>query len=564
MKVKLEKIFFIITIIIISLVMVYWINQKEGFHEDEIFSYGSSNYNLDNVFQRYGEKDEINQIIFDKILVGNVVDNIKFYLTNPNQFMKEYNNLVKQEKPIWKTKQEAQEYLTIGKADVLNYFSVYYNQSRDVHPPLFYFVVHLVSSIFFGMFSKYIIFLINLIFLILSFIMLRKILKLIDKQYLSIPLVILYGLSIGTISTVIFLRMYQMLVFFILLSLYLHIKIIKNEFDIDKKTRNILIVTTILGFLTQYYYCIFAFFEFLVLVILLLRIKKYDKLKKYIKYHIVSAIIGIALFPASIYHIFFSYRGIGAGVKSGLGNIGIYLTELCYAFSINEILALGFILILMCITIIFMIKKKRKLSSTKKDIFTILIIPTILSFFVICLISPQMKDNTIIRYISIIIPLVSMITILILDKIISIFIKNEKNINFMVILILVGILSIYGLVTSEPRYLYKGYNQILDIARENKDLHYIYICDNNFTYLSALPEFLVYDETMIINNNLDNLEQLKNDEELNNQDSIILNIKKWLDCDKILKDIIDYTKFNNYEILYDSNELESIIYKLTT
>ena len=49
MKVKLEKIFFIITIIIISLVMVYWINQKEGFHEDEIFSYGSSNYNLDNV-----------------------------------------------------------------------------------------------------------------------------------------------------------------------------------------------------------------------------------------------------------------------------------------------------------------------------------------------------------------------------------------------------------------------------------------------------------------------------------------------------------------------------------
>ena len=68
---------------------------------------------------------------------------------------------------------------------------------------------------------------------------------------------------------------------------------------------------------------------------------------------------------------------------------------------------------------------------------------------------------------------------------------------------------------------------------------------------------------MIINNNLDNLEQLKDDGELNRQESIIINIKKWLDYDNILKDIIEYTEFNNYEILYDSNEQESIIYKLT-
>ena len=112
-------------------------------------------------------------------------------------------------------------------------------------------------------------------------------------------------------------------------------------------------------------------------------------------------------------------------------------------------------------------------------------------------------------------------------------------------------------------YLYKGYNQILNVAKENKDSHYIYICDNNFTYLSALPEFLVYDKTMIINNNLDNLEQLKDDEELNSQESIIINIKKWLDYDKILKDVMEYTEFNNYEILYESDEQESIIYKLT-
>ncbi len=86
MKEKIEKLIFIITIIIISLIMIYWINQKQGFHEDEIFSYGSSNYNLDNVFQRYGKKDAVNQIIFDYILQGNITNitnNIKTVLGNP-------------------------------------------------------------------------------------------------------------------------------------------------------------------------------------------------------------------------------------------------------------------------------------------------------------------------------------------------------------------------------------------------------------------------------------------------------------------------------------------------
>ena len=69
--------------------------------------------------------------------LSNITNNILNYLNNPNLFMQEYNDLVKQEKPIWKTKEEAKEYLTINDGDTFNFFSVYYNQSRDVHPPLF-------------------------------------------------------------------------------------------------------------------------------------------------------------------------------------------------------------------------------------------------------------------------------------------------------------------------------------------------------------------------------------------------------------------------------------------
>ena len=122
-----------------------------------------------------------------------------------------------------------------------NYFSVYYNQVRDVHPPLFYGLVHFVSSIAYGHFSKYIICSINIVLFILLCIEIRKILKLLNKKYLSIPAILLYGLNIGTISTVIFLRMYQMLVFFTLVSLKLHIEdVYKRQLELyplDKYSR---------------------------------------------------------------------------------------------------------------------------------------------------------------------------------------------------------------------------------------------------------------------------------------------------------------------------------------
>ena len=371
---------FIVVLAILSLNLFYWITQKEGFHEDEIFSYGSSNNKYDGVYQRYGDKDEVTQVLFDDILVGNfneVYNNIIYYLKNPSKFMEKYNKIVDEEQPIWKNNNQAKEYLTIQKDNVFNYFGVFFNQTKDIHPPLFYLVVHIFSSIFLGLFSKYIIFFINLIFFILTCIIIRKILKIYNKEYLSIPAIILYG-GIGGISIVLFLRMYQMLIFFSILSLYIHLKIINNDFEIDKKIRNELIIVTVLGFLTQYYFCIFQLFEFIILIIMLIKNKKYNTLKKYIKYTIISAIIGILIFPASIYHIFFSYRGTKADITSNfLERIILYFNELSYSFSLVPIILAILFLIILAIEI-----KQRDV----KNIF--LALPAILYFLVICKIAP--------------------------------------------------------------------------------------------------------------------------------------------------------------------------------
>ena len=398
---KINNILFYIAIIITTIVMFVFIGQKNGWHEDEIFSYGSSNYKCDNLFLNFGDKDSLNQLIDEKIVgknIGETLKNISYYLKNEDEFQDELNKKIAEEKPIWKTKEQAKEYMTVSSDEIFNYWSVYYNQARDVHPPLFYMLVHLVSSICLNNFTKYIIFSINLIFYIASCFVLKKILKLFNKEELSWITVLFYGLSMGMISIVMFQRMYMMLTFFSMVYLYLNINIFKNSFEIDKKTKRKLTITVILGFLTQYYFCIYAALVAIISAICMIKNKKWDSLKRYVWCHVKAAIIGLILFPASIYHIFFSYRGAAGGVAEGsyLSRLQEYLKLIFYGFSIPEIL--GYI----TLGIIIAMFIRRIIIAKRKDIATLICLPIFLFVLVIAKIAPFIN----IRYISIVFPII--------------------------------------------------------------------------------------------------------------------------------------------------------------
>ena len=105
-----------------------------------------------------------------------------------------------------------------------------------------------------------------------------------------------------------------------------------------------------------------------------------------------------------------------------------------------------------------------------------------------------------------------------------------------------------------PKYLYKGYNEYLKIAEQYKDLNYVYVCDNGFTHINSLPEFMIYNKSMIININHDNLDFLSNENEIQNQKQFILSIKKWMNTDEILNIILEKTGFTEYEILLDNKD----------
>lgn len=561
---KINNILFYIAIIITTIVMFVFIGQKNGWHEDEIFSYGSSNYKCDNLFLNFGDKDSLNQLIDEKIVgknIGETLKNISYYLKNEDEFQDELNKKIAEEKPIWKTKEHAKEYMTVSSDEIFNYWSVYYNQARDVHPPLFYMLVHLVSSICLNNFTKYIIFSINLIFYIASCFVLKKILRLFNKEELSWITVLLYGLSMGMISIVMFQRMYMMLTFFAMVYLYLNINIFKNSFEIDKKTKRKLTITVILGFLTQYYFCIYAALVAIISAICMIKNKKWDSLKRYVWCHVKAAIIGLILFPASIYHIFFSYRGAAGGVAEGsyLSRLQEYLKLIFYGFSIPEIL--GYI----TLGIIIAMFIRRIIIAKRKDIATLICLPIFLFVLVIAKIAPFIN----IRYISIVFPIIIIaveLGVVSSVKELMKIIKNDKipqfirkNASIIILVVIALVSSGYGLLKSKPEFLYTDYSKRIEIAEQYSNLKFVYIGQSPFNQLQDMEEFLRYDNSIIINTW--QLDRLKEIDGLDDNTEFILNIKCWVsDFDKTLKTVLENTGAKDYELLIDDGQ--SRVYKV--
>ena len=548
---------YIIVIFAISIAMTFFMTKKEGFHEDEMFSYGSSNYAYDNVYRPYGKEDETNIFVKEKIMNGNIFQNLKYYLIDHRDIKDETLADIKSEfVPTWRSSDEANDYLTIQPKDVLNYGMVYYNQSRDIHPPLLYFLVHTVSIFFMGHFSKYIIFGINLVFMVLSLWTIKNIFEKLDKKYLIIPTLILYGFSMGAISTVIFQRMYSMLNFFVLIFISANIDIIKKDFDIDKKLWNKLTWIVLLGFWTQYYFCIVAGVVAVLVLIGVIRKQGKQGAIMYILKYLKMAVIGVLFYPLSINHIFFSYRGVGkAEMARGFGEKLVeYLNMIGYSFSV-PVFAIAICLILfgMVVAVKSVIDKKidKNVLGASAIIFSV-----ICYVCVIVKVSPELQDANIIRYIMCVLPLIIISILLLIDTVI----KNKNVLKYS----LVGIslvISVYGLMFSEPAFLYKGYAKYLEIAEENKEDKFVYVGDTVFNHIQSMPEFATYSESLILNEN--QLDVLENDSKLSEENEFILSIKKYKGADEILAKVIEKTGFSNYKVLLDDDgDVGCKIYKV--
>ena len=201
------------------------------------------------------------------------------------------------------TREEIDAYLTADEADRFAFDSVYYNQSRDVHPPLYYWIFHFVSSCFPGSASKWIGLGINItVYMLTLLLFIRLIMLLFGSEDNAAASAALYGVSALGLSTVMMIRMYTLLTFFtVLLALTAAIILRKKD---RNATWLLLTMTVFAGMMTQYYFVFYAFF-LCAFVDLYLLIKR--DFRRFARFSF-SSLFGVALlfivFPAAVHQLF--------------------------------------------------------------------------------------------------------------------------------------------------------------------------------------------------------------------------------------------------------------------
>ncbi len=222
---KVKRKFIIMFLIIWAVQMAaafYFCIQKQGFHEDEYYTYYST--------------------------------------ARTNGFYVEDGQ--------WMDRETYRNEFVVLPGQQFQYGLVKLVQSWDVHPPMYYWVFHTVASLVPGVFSKWIGLSVNLLFWGINIVLLTYLAYLVSgrSERTALLAVLFYGLSAAAVSGVVFIRMYEMLTMFVLLCAVLHVRAMESITVIKREKLPVLrslvpmAAVTYLGFLTHYYYFIFLFY----------------------------------------------------------------------------------------------------------------------------------------------------------------------------------------------------------------------------------------------------------------------------------------------------------------
>lgn len=283
-------------------VLIYYGGRKSGFHEDEFYSYYSTNKTAG-------------------------------LFVNDRQ---------------WVERDDFRNDFVVLAGERFRYGIVKQMQSWDVHPPFYYYVLHTVCSLFPGVFDKWLGIAVNLLAYVPCFFLLagivyrcaagdayRSVGGNVDRDgkdvsgagggkcrwavFLSFAVCAAWGFSAAVISGVMFIRMYQWLTLFVLLCAFLHVRATERR-EFGARFLLPLIPTVFLGFMTQYYYIIFHFFMGVGMCFLFLRKRRIKELFLYGASCGAGLLLAILYYPSSLSHIFRGYRGTEA--VSEFGNAG--------------------------------------------------------------------------------------------------------------------------------------------------------------------------------------------------------------------------------------------------
>ena len=422
--------------------------------------------------------------------------------TDGHIFMNEKWINEKTEGTGWVSTECFKDYLLVNEGEEFNFGSVLYNQKKDVHPPLYYFLVHFLCSFSAGEVLMIQGGIINAIFLVAINIILWIVGKeFFESDYERLLPTFAMCLSTSVAELYTYDRMYSMLAFFCLCITCLQLKLRKNM-----NSRSILIwiaLITCLGCLTHYYFYMYLFAAFVIFIFerLVLSKETIKSLISYVVAHCIGGLAAILLYPTAIKHVLFSYRG--EQIRDGL--FGSKLEGFTEYYRILDSFCAGghlgvFLLVVTLLILAGIFAKKLYIGMDKKNIF--LLLGTILFFyFIMAFISYEKVWS----YVSpIYIPLV--LAIGLLATMALWFVPK----NFRVLVGAIGIFILLGnsLYTNVENAIESSeYNMEIDamlMSQQGRDCIFVYESWNNL-YDNRILDLMNFDEVFSVS-----LEELMN------------------------------------------------------
>lgn len=209
----------------------------------------------------------------------------------------------------WMDETWFQDYMGASGEARFDYTIPYENQMTDVHPPLFYMLLHTACSMVPGRFSYLAGMSFNIILFLGSSLLLYFLGKAVfGRKECGMLAAFLYGISYGGLNTMVYIRMYMLMTFVALAHALVYLTDMEKE-KIPKRGYVLLAVTLVAGVLSQYYFLFFAFFFGVWYTIRFLREKRYKTLWSYLGTVFASAAVSLILWPAMLHHLFGGVRG---------------------------------------------------------------------------------------------------------------------------------------------------------------------------------------------------------------------------------------------------------------
>lgn len=451
--------------------------------------------------------------------------------------------------------------LNVSKENQFQYETVSQNCALSQRAPLYYYLLHTISSIFGSLHVFRLGFSINIVFLFLSaFVILAIGKKYFHSSWVGLAAALMYSLSLGCFSATVCATPYIMVSFFLLIACQIHLSILKEQ-DLPIYLYEGLVLVNILGNLTDYCYVLFHLMLGIVFIFALLYLGRVKEILYYLATSFVSLFLTVLINPSALLHICsMAIKGVHQFVYDFTlevfrTNCGSNLSILSGQLFMHTALLVVLLFLVLLVSASFLKEKSflehltrfftRMRSGDLADLFVPM--ATVLYFFGITFL--YLNDNYFI--LTTLLPFLALIVSYLTFRLCNTAMRSEFNsgifgITFTCILCLITI------TTSTPKYLYADTLNQTSFAASHSQEYCIFVSSDTLSASEHILELEKYEHSIVLSNK--RIRSLRKNRTFLKQDKVIVYLSTQDYVDGVMDKIAKYGKFEIVQQLTDYSD----------